>query len=339
MTKKILSLVSALALVVMFKATAQEANEALVIAGSVDTYYTYDFAGQDNISTSFNDQRNSASIGMVDLSFSQTTGKASFVGEVAFGPRAASAAPGLVQNLYVSYALSESVSITGGFMGTFVGYEVISPASNFNYSTSYLFSNGPFQNAGLKVDVSLSDKVGFMVGVFQSTWDSYISDPTFGVSEIGLQLSLSPVEGWDAYINYIGGYTNSEIDLTTGYQISDEFYVGLNVANRMKNSTDDENGFFGLAGYVQYGLSEASIVGLRVESFSDQGNTATYTGAAAGDENSILALTLSGNFKAGGLTFIPEFRIDSSDKDVFLDTDGNATSSATQVTLAAVYAF
>jgi hypothetical protein len=60
-------------------------------------------------------------------------------------------------------------------MATFVGYEVISPVGNFNYSTSYLFSAGPFQNAGLKATYAFSDKVSLMAGIFNDTWNSYRS--------------------------------------------------------------------------------------------------------------------------------------------------------------------
>jgi hypothetical protein len=35
--------------------------------------------------------------------------------------------------------------------------------ANFHYSTSYLFTNGPFQNAGVKANYAISDKVGIMV--------------------------------------------------------------------------------------------------------------------------------------------------------------------------------
>lgn len=318
---------------------AQDTEESeLEISGSVDTYYTYDFSGVDNIGTSFANERNSVSVGMVDLMMTKTMGKASFVGEVAFGPRASSSAPGAIQNLYVSYAVSDGLTLTAGFMGTFVGYEVISPAANFNYSTSYLFSNGPFQNAGLKADISLGENAGLMVGIFQSAWDSYTSDPAYGVSELGAQLSLSPVDGWDVYLNYITGSLNGEIDLTTGYQVSDAVYVGLNVANRFKAGGDDEAGFVGFAGYLQFGVSETTTLGVRAESFSDSGSSAAYIGSA-GDESSVFGLTFSANIKAGGLTFIPEFRVDSSSDDLFTDDAGAAKSSASQVTLAAVYSF
>ena len=41
-----------------------------------------------------------------------------------------------IQNLYATYAATDKLSFTAGYMGTFIGYEVISPVGNFHYSTS-----------------------------------------------------------------------------------------------------------------------------------------------------------------------------------------------------------
>ena len=184
---------------------------------------------------------------MLDLVFEGSSGKASFVGEIAFGPRnlgSAGPSPSIIstqeldipayapriQNLYVSYAFSDVMSITGGYMGTFVGYEVISPASNFHYSTSYLFTNGPFQNAGIKLDIAASDKVGFMVGLF-NPWNVYQSPADIGLSSLGAQLYVSPVDGWDAYLNFVtGGESGTEFDLTTTFGVSEGVNLGLNAA-------------------------------------------------------------------------------------------------------------
>ena len=324
---------------------AQEESEEspLVITGSVDVYYKYDFSdavsteGLTNRPTWFGENQNSVSIGMIDIMLEKTSGKTTFVGELAFGPRGdgvggiggEATAPGSIQNLYVSYAASDKLSFTGGFMGTFVGYEVISPTSNFNYSASYLFSNGPFQNAGFKLDYALSDKVGVMVGIFSSTWDSYFADPELGMDNFGTQLSFAPVDGWDIYANFISGSQFSQWDLTTGYQISDPFYLGLNVSQNEEYAGDDEAGFFGIAGYAQYGLSDAFSVGLRYENFAPEAD-----GAPA-----INSFTISGNWVSGNLTIIPEFRFDSADQDLFADSDNLPTDSFAEFLVAAVYSF
>lgn len=318
--------------VVVVEETEEEEN-GLKVSGSVDTYWKYDFSGYPNIGTSFADEQNSISLGMVDLVLEQTVGKASFVGEVSFGPRNESSVYGLnIQNLYISYALTEKLSLTAGYMGTFVGYEVISPTGNFNYSTSYLFTNGPFQNAGIKAEYAFSDRVSLMVGLFND-WN--VLQDMNGVSDIGAQLYVAPVDGWDVYVNFISGYNYSaqgnltEFDITTGYQITDAFYLGLNFANASakNDDTDLDSGFTGFALYPQYAFSDAVSFGLRYENFSIK------------DGESYNAFTFSLPIKSGPLTFIPEFRIDSSDQDVFVNSDLAATGAASQFLLAAVYAF
>ena len=49
--------------------------------------------------------------------------------------------------------------------------------------------------------------------------------------------------------------------------------------------------------------------------------------------------TLSGNYSVGNLTFIPEFRIDMTSEDSFMDADGKATNMMPTLNLAAVYKF
>ena len=335
--KKLSLLILSFVFVAVVAKAQDEEDEGLQISGSVDTYWKYDFSGYPNIGTSFADEQNSVSIGMVDLALSQTIGKASFVGEISFGPRNESSVYGLnIQNLYVSYALTDKLSLSGGYMGTFVGYEVISPAGNFNYSTSYLFTNGPFQNAGIKADYAISDKVGIMVGLFND-WN--VLQDVNGVSDFGAQLSVSPVDGWDIYFNFITGahemafYTDkpgnvTEFDITTGYQISDAFYLGLNFATASAKFNDDsEDGFTGIALYPQYAFSDAVALGLRYENFSWKEGT-TYN-----------AFTITLPVTTGALTFMPEFRMDTADQETFLDSDMGFVKSASQFLLAAVYAF
>lgn len=346
---------------------AQEEGEKLQISGSVDTYYKYDFSGQSNIGTSFAGDHNSVSIGMLDLVFEKSSGKASFVGEIAFGPRnlgsagPSNSATGVlsgissdtsgvipvfgavsdyaprIQNLYVSYALTDKLSITGGYMGTFVGYEIISPTGNFNYSTSYLFTNGPFQNGGVKLDYAFSDQFAVMVGMF-NPWNVYTADPDVGPSSFGAQVYVSPVEGWDAYINFVtGGESGTEVDLTTTYQISDPLMLGLNAAYYSDGGEGaEEASFSGAAAYLNYSVSDAAALGLRYEYFSASAASGILSGV---EDGNVSAITLSGNIKGGDLTFIPELRFDTSDQDIFFDSDGGATGSATQFLVGAVYSF
>jgi hypothetical protein len=361
--KKILLLlifiVPAFCLSVKAQDTIKTTGDApLVISGSVDTYFKTDFSGKPNIPTSFANENNSISIGMIDLGLKKSVGKASFVGELSFGPRGQqqsipNADPGLVtfptttttgvgyssyhiQNLYVSYNVTDAFNLTAGYMSTFIGYEVISPASNFNYSTSYLFTNGPFQNAGFKATYTFSPAVSLMAGIFNDYWNVYQSGGK--VNTFGAQLTITPVKNWTAYLNLVTGSSyGTEFDLTTAYQITSAFKLGLNAAT-FSATNGVTGGFSGVALYPQLAVSKAVTLGLRGEYFSTSSGTFGVAGPPPGQ--SVTGITVTANIKAGPLTLIPEIRFDNTSKaTIFEDGSGNLTSSASQFVLAAVYAF
>ncbi|MDB5060757.1 MAG: hypothetical protein JWP67_600, partial [Mucilaginibacter sp.] len=320
----------------------------LVLSGSVDTYFKYDFAKHSNIPTSFASDQNSISIGMIDLALKKKVGKAAFVGEMSFGPRGqAQSIPNdandknsyHVQNLYVSYDVTDKFNLTGGYMATFMGYEVISPVGNFNYSTSYLFTNGPFQNAGFKATYLFSDKASLMAGIFNDAWNLYTS--VSQVNTFGAQLMVAPAKGWTAYINLLTGkLSGTEIDLTTSYQITDAFKLGLNAADFSAADAVGTGGFSGIALYPQVAVAKSVTLGLRGEYFKTKTGSVTTFGPAPG--SSVTAFTLTANIKSGPLTLIPELRLDNNKSlsDGFTKSGGiTPTKSASQFVLAAVYSF
>ncbi len=328
-------LLSSLMLIASFAGFAQDDENPLVISGSVDTYYKYQFS-QITGQTSFAQDINSFSLGMANIILSKEVGKASFVADIAFGPRADASAPGAIQNLYISYSLSNKVSVTGGFMGTFVGYEVISPTGNFNYSTSYLFSTGPFQNGGLKFDFAISEKFGFMVGVFNE-FDSYTNSS--GGLDFGAQIYVAPIEGLEAYFNFVtSNDSGTEIDLTATYQVTDKLMFGLNTAKRTTGQFFDENvgaglNFNGAALYANYSFSDSFALGVRGETYNDE------DGGILSDVSSrVNAFTISANIGSGPLKLIPEIRFDKANEDIFEDGE-DLTDSFAQFLVAAVFSF
>ncbi len=341
----LLSLITVSALT--YKAQAQDAakpaDPPLTITGSVDAYYKYDFSGHNNIPTSFASDNNSFSIGMLDLALKKKVGKASFVGEASFGPRSDQSLPvptNHIQNLYVSYDVTDHFNLTGGYMGTFIGYEVISPTGNFNYSTSYLFTNGPFQNAGVKATFLFSDKASLMVGAFNDQWNVYTAAHNIGA--FGAQLMLAPVKGWTAYINLLTSNNSTitsgtVVDLTTAYQITDAFKLGLNAADYSASKGAGTGGYAGVALYPQIAVSSDVTLGLRGEYFKTKTGTYASFGPPAG--SSVTAFTLTANIKSGPLTLIPEVRLDNGKNNMFTNSSLAATKSASQFVLAAVYAF
>jgi hypothetical protein len=357
MKKIVLSLTALFA--VAIGANAQDTP--LSISGYGDAYYKFDFAQPKdaagnplaNIGTSFANEQNSMSLGMLGLALKKTTGKASFVGELSYGPRGqgqsildagANGQSFHIQNLNMTYAFTDKFSMAAGYFSTFVGYEVIPPTGNFNYSTSYLFTNGPFQNAGVKATYAFSPKISLMLGAFNDSWNVYQANAFSGLSTIGAQLTVTPIEGWTAYANVLKGDVSGTIlDLTTSYQITKSFKAGLNVADFEAGTgavVAKYEGYQGAALYLQNAFTDKFSLGVRGEYFASKNMTAggnTYSGVAP--KESVISATLSANFKAGGLTFIPELRMDNGSAMQFFKDNGAMTKSASQGSLAVVYAF
>lgn len=327
------------------EAIEDETEGKLQISGFVDAYYQYSF-NEHPFPTSFTGTHNSFTPGMANVVFSKE-GKFGFKADLAVGPRAEAAngysgtTLALIKQLYISYGISDAITLTAGNFGTHVGYEVIDAPANINYSTSYMFSFGPFFHTGLKANVALSEQFGAMVGIFNDT-DTKID--VVGGKHFGGQLSYDD-GNLAAYLNYIGGKLDDsnpkddifghQVDLTATYAVSDDFGLGLNTTYKtVKGDETPEASWFGAALYAKYAFSDAFTLGFRGEYIGDQDGL--ISGMA---DNSITALTLSGNIHLGPITLIPEFRVDNGGKEPFLDADGAPTKTSSALIFAAVYQF
>src|SRR4030095_2620620 len=126
-----------------------EKKPFLTITGSADVYYKYDFAKtKANSFTSFTKTQNAFALGMASVKFEHKSDKVGFVADLGFGNRAQEFAyndQGITQaikQLYISYSPAEWIKFTAGSWATHVGYELVDPQLNRNYSMSYMFTNG-----------------------------------------------------------------------------------------------------------------------------------------------------------------------------------------------------
>ena len=341
--KKIITLSMFLVALVSF---AQEESpvekKKFTLSGSIDAYYRANLNAPNDADnwtkpgTSFANLPGFA-LGMANVVASYEGKKVGFVADLVFGPRGTdaifaspmySATGNIVNQLYAYWNVSDNVTLTMGNFNTFLGYEVISPVGNFNYSTSYLFSYGPFSHTGIKADFTLSDDLSLMVGVMNDT-DATEFNPT-GDYAFGAQLGFS-----GQFLNVLVDPSFLEIDFTGGFDVSDKFYLGINGA--YYSLEDDGGGFYGAALYPQYATSDAFKIGLRAEYFVEDGNFgAIGTGVA---DSSVFAATLTGSYVIDNLTIKPELRLDSASDNSFLDNDLAPQKSLSSFVLAAIYSF
>ncbi len=298
----------------------------LSLEGSADIYY------RKNLNTNSTDlapatsfaNLNGFSLGMFNLISSYDTKNTGFVADLVFGPRGEDAVflssgnSSIVNQLYAYWDVSKNLTFTMGNFNTFLGYEVIAPTGNFNYSTSYMFSYGPFSHSGIKADFNLSKSFTGMLAILNAT-DATEYNPT-NFNTIGGQLGYK-----DTYLNALYGKQDSsastfQVDLTGGYDLSEKLYVGINTTY---NETEG-SGFYGVALYPQYAIRELTT-GLRAEYFNEFSSSLN---------TDVIGLTATIDYSIENLNLKLEYRIDKSDDKIF-DKKDNLSS----VVLAAVYSF
>jgi hypothetical protein len=358
----------------------EDEEPGFTFSGSVDAYFHSPFKvenpyGMYGPSSSFANLKG-FSLGMVNLIASYDGEKSGFVADIVFGPRGQEAVFGnpstgqrIINQAFAYYKFSDKVTLNLGQFNTFLGYEVISPTLNFHYSTSYLFSYGPFSHSGARLDFAFENGMVAKLAVMNPT-DLVEFNPV-NTYTLGAQIGKSTDAG-GVWLNFLYGdqdgtleegvaYSETsagklfQADITLGYNLSDAFYLGFNASMQSTavgeesdingdiiDSTGDPSSFLGFAVYPKITLSESFGLGLRAEYFSVKNNHLDIFGLDGNGDGSVMAFTLSGNYKVGGLTFIPEVRIDKTSEDSFIklkDGVAEAKNLMPSLTLAAVYKF
>jgi hypothetical protein len=326
----------------------------LTIGGSVDAYYRYNIqnakdSAKTNNYTSFTNSQNSFELGMASVKADYTIGKVDGVLDLGFGRRVEefsyndSGVLAAVKQAYVSYAPSDKVKFTMGKWFTHVGYEVPDAYLNRNYSMDYMFSYGPFFHTGIKMDVTLSSNLAFMVGVANPTdhTTASFSNKNF-LGQIHLTTTNTKV---NAYVNYVGGKDVSDamvnqFDLVVTGTVSSKFSIVYNGTRKMvKPSGGNSDSWLASAIYLNYDPSTMFGLTARAEYFDDEHAIANVGGFGG---NKVFDFTLSGNVRIDNLTIIPEFRVDTAEDPIFFKNSDQGFPTAkntSTVILAATYHF
>lgn len=359
-------------------------------SGYMDTYYFANFNNpQDRLNTgvfgaarAFDQRAGQFQLGLVQAKAAYTSDKVDAVFDMAFGNNAdlgnygnslslntgaATSTALAIKQAYITLKASPRLSFTAGQFGTHIGYEVIDAPVNYNYSLSNLFNNGPFYHLGLKAQYALSDRAYLMVGLVNNIDRSFDNNRAKGFIA---QLFFAPVSGWNVYLNTaisneanvrtVNGNAGKDstgtyaiFDLTTTYQISPKFFLGVNAAIGSQTggyqqfnpyftgtSVGTSTGWGGVALYGNYAVSDKFGFGARYEVFDNSGGARALT-AADGSGVSVNSLTLTGNITVadGHLLLKPELRVDTYSKNKFIDGDGQLVKGQTTLGMAAIFKF
>jgi hypothetical protein len=349
-------------------------------SGYIDSYYMLNFnsptsrsnLGASGYERAFDQKSNQFSLGLVQTKFGYATKSADVVVDLTFGPNAdlgqygnvigplgagkASTALAIKQ-AYFNWKASDKFTLTVGQFGTHIGYEVIDAPINYNYSLSNLFNNGPFYHIGAKANYAFSDKFSAMVGLVNNVDNLNDNNASKGFI---YQVFTSPAAGWNVYVNGISSNESAPLasgkddtgsynllDLTTSYQITPKYLLGVNAAYGTQTgdfqgggTVGNSKSWGGVALYSNYAFTDKFSLGGRYEVF-DNTSGARALRKADGSGTDVSSLTLTATFTAaeGHLLIKPELRTDSYHSTQFVDGDGKNQKSQTTLGLHFIYKF
>ena len=120
-------------------------------------------------------------------------------------------------------------------------------------------------------------------------------------------------------------------------KFSSLFSIGANgTLNKSSRFTEDytvSRTWWGGALYLNLDPAPWFGLTLRGEYFSDK------DGVKLPFNSKVFASTLSAQFKVDGFTFVPEFRLDNANQEIFLKSDATGTKSTASFLIAAIYSF
>lgn len=257
-----------------------------------------------------------------------------------------------ITQAFAQYATGPVTVIAGKFV-TSAGAEVINSTANPNYSRSILFGYAiPFTHTGLRASYAATDTFTLVGGVNQG-WDVIKDTNSSKTFELGglfaptkaFSLSAMGHFGRERVGGLIGTGPEGQrnlIDLVATYNATDKLTLILNYDYATQDNTATvtpnaatKSKWHGVAGYVNYQLTEQWRLSFRAEYFND--GDGYRTGVAQKWKEATLTLGYS---PLKNLDLRAEVRADRSNVPAFIDSN-NTTASNNQNSfgLQAIYKF
>jgi hypothetical protein len=261
---------------------------------------------------------------------------------------------------FVQFAVpvGKGMTITAGKFFTSMGYEVVNPTLNAEYSRSFLFTQLPIAHTGVTVSQNLTDTLSVMGGVTRG-WDESLDDVNGSLDAVG-QIKYT-MDKWTFFLNGITGNEQPDfavgpnggglngwrtvLDFIASYAYADNLTLAVNVDYGWESQVDaGGNGqWYGVAAYASYKLTDNGMFTLngRGEWFNDPDGTAPFS-YNAGTPNQYYEVTLNvavkpfpNNTYGAGLVIRPEVRWDYADKGTWVgDNSHNRLTAAIEASYA-----
>ena len=251
-----------------------------------------------------------------------------------------------VTQAYAQYATGPLTVIAGKYV-TLAGAEVIASPSDVNYSRSILFGYAiPFTHTGLRATYAVSDMLSVIGGV-NNGWDDVKDTNKQKTLELGLTLaptkSLSFVAADYVGTEQVAGPLDTTqgkrnvLDLVGTWTATDKLSVTLNYDYGFQENAVGGTGkakWSGLAGYVNYLLTDTWRLSVRGEYFNDKDGYRTGVTQKWKEATITVAYLPAKSMEIRG-----ELRGDKSDQSSFLRSDGSTSKNQSSYGIEAIYKF
>lgn len=338
---------------------AGETEETKVeFSAYVDAYYFYNFNEVDPLLHVFEDQHNTITLSLAQVSFEKPTSMDSRVGfrtDLIFGPTAdivASFEPPLrggsetyknILQAYGAFQASESFTLDIGKFVTPIGAEVIQSGDNWNYSRSILFGFAiPFYHVGVRGGWQATDSFS-LTGFLVNGWNN--SSELNGGKSVALAASVGG-ENWSWIGNVMTGdepsvdaedeFTNENLtiwDTTLSWDITSKFSVMGNADYGTFTFGGQDASWGGFALYARLQAKENWWLAGRYEWIDDPDGFMTI-----GQKAQEITIT-SDHVIAEAWRVRFEYRTDFTKDPYFPSEDGTLETSQTTLSIGVVYGF
>lgn len=246
-----------------------------------------------------------------------------------------------LQQAFLSYVapLGSGARLDFGKFITHMGTEVIEgyDGYNDNYTRSFLFNYAiPLTHTGVKASYAVNGSLSAMVMVVNG-WDN--AKDNNRSKSVGAQIMLVPVSPVTVYLNYLGGPekadTNSHVrntyDVVASWKVLKALTLGVNgdygVENAASLTEPGKNAVWkGVAGYAKVDVTSKLALGLRGETFHDEGGTRLGVSAPA----TVGEFTFTPTYKLGDRFIVrSDLRFDSANTPLFVKNSGLSDKQTT----------
>lgn len=259
------------------------------------------------------------------------------------------AEPGTLQNIFeanagVKLSKKSELWLDGGIFGSHIGFESAVGKDCWTLTRSILADNSPYYESGAKLSYTTSDGKWFFSALALNGWQRIQRPAGNSTAAGGWQIQYKP--SGKITLNSSSFFGNDKPDSVSLnrlfhnfygiFQVSDKFGLTLGFDTGWEENPregEDSNFWYSPVVIARYAFSDRVALAVRGEYYSDENGVIIATGTENGFKTMGFSANLDVQVHRNALWRI-EGKLYSSEDDIFLDADGNATNTNAVLTTA-----